>query len=148
MKKINKQSTIANLLIFMAIIVIINLISLNFFLRLDFSKGKIYSLSKSSKEAVGQLTDRMLVKAYFTEELPPQFASVRRYTKDILEEYKTASNGKFRYEFIDPTDENQLKEEAQQNKIPPVNVQVRENDRVEVREAYLGLHRNFPMTRE
>ncbi|MCK9331216.1 MAG: GldG family protein, partial [Candidatus Cloacimonetes bacterium] len=139
MKKIDKKSTLINLVIFIMVIIVINLISLNVFFRLDFSKGKIYSLAPSSKEVVKQLEDRMLVKAYFTEELPPQFANIRRYTKDLLEEYKTASKGKFRYEFINPTDENQLKEEAQKNGIPPVNVQVREQDRLEVREAFLGL---------
>ena len=130
---------LTNLLIFLAAVIILNLISLNLFFRLDFSKGRVYSLSPSSKATVRQLEDRMIVKAYFTEKLPPQFASIRRYTRDILEEYKTASNGKFRYEFINPTDENKLKEEAQRSGVPPVNVQVRENDRIEVREAFLGL---------
>ena len=124
---------------YLAAVVIINLISLNLFFRLDFSKGSVYSLSPSSKTTVRQIEDRMIVKAYFTEKLPPQFASIRRYTRDLLEEYKTASNGRFRYEFINPTDENRLKEEAQRSGVPPVNVQVRENDRIEVREAFLGL---------
>lgn len=139
MKKSNKQAAMTNLIIFIMVVIVINLISLNLFFRLDFSKGKIYSLSASSRTAVKQLEDRLLVKAYFTQDLPPQFANIRRYTKDLLEEYKTASNGKFRYEFINPTDENKLKEEAQRSGVPPVNVQVRENDRLEVREAFLGL---------
>jgi gliding-associated putative ABC transporter substrate-binding component GldG len=88
---------------------------------------------------VRQLEDRLVVKAYFTEKLPPQFANIRRYTRDLLEEYKTASGGKLRYEFINPTDENKLKDEARRHGVPPVNVQVRENDRLEVREAFLGL---------
>ncbi len=139
MKKTDKKSTLTNLAIFLMVVIVINLISLNLFFRLDFSKGKVYSLSSSSKEAVKQFEDRMLVKAYFTQDLPPQFANIRRYTKDLLEEYKNASNGRFRFEFINPTDENKLKEEAQKSGIPPVNVQVREQDRLEVREAFLGL---------
>jgi gliding-associated putative ABC transporter substrate-binding component GldG len=123
----------------MFIVIVINLISLNIFLRIDLSKGRVYSLSPSSRQTVRQLEDRLVVKAYFTEKLPPQFASIRRYTRDLLEEYKTASGGKIRYEFINPTDENQLKEEARRHGVPPVNVQVRENDRLEVREAFLGL---------
>lgn len=139
MKHYNKKTSLINTVIFFTIVIFINLISLNIFFRLDFSKGKIYSLSNSSKDAVRHLDDRLIVKAYFTKELPPQFANIRRYTRDLLEEYKNASNGRFRYEFINPTDENNLKAEAQKNGIPPVNVQVREQDRLEVREAFLGL---------
>jgi len=140
MKRKNEMNILTNLAIFIGIIIVINLISINLFFRLDFSKGKVYSLSASSKSAVRRLEDKMIVKAYFTEKLPPQYASLRRYTRDLLEEYKNASyGGRFRYEFINPTDENQLKQEAQKNGVAPAQVQVRENDRVEVREAYLGL---------
>jgi len=128
-----------NLVVFIAIIVVINLISLNLFFRVDFSKGKIYSLSRSSKDSIHQIEDRLIIKAYFTQELPPQFASIRRYTKDLLEEYKNVANGKLRYEFIDPKNEDRLREEAQKAGVYPVNIQVRENDRMEVKQAYLGL---------
>jgi ABC-type uncharacterized transport system involved in gliding motility auxiliary subunit len=143
MIKLDKKTAMTNLLIFVAVVFVINLISLNLFFRLDFSKGSVYSLSKASKSALKQLEDRMLVKAYFTEDLPPQFASIRRYTRDLLEEYKNASGGKFRYEFIDPKDENKLREDAQKGGVFPVNINVRENDRMEVRQAYLGLVLNY-----
>ena len=138
MKKLNKQAAMTNLLIFIAVVIVINLISLNLFFRLDFSRGKVYSLSPASKAALRQLDDRVLVRAFFTQDLPPDLANIRRYTRDLLEEYKTYSGGKFRYEFINPNDDR-LREEAQRSGVPPVNVNVRERDRIEVRQAYLGL---------
>jgi len=137
-KKINRQSSLINLAIFIVAIVILNLISLNLFFRLDFSKGKIYSLSPASKVALRQLDDRMLVEAFFTREadLPPHLANLRRYTRDLLEEYRSYSRGRFRFEFID---DSRLREEAQNRGVPPVNVQVREHDRFEARQAFLGL---------
>ena len=138
MKKTNKETAMTNLFIFIAAVIVINLISLNLFTRLDFSKGKVYSLSTASKEALRKLDDRILVKAYFTKDLPPDLANTQRYTKDLLEEYKTYSGGKFRYEFINPNDDR-LRMEAQQNGVPPVNVNVRERDRMEVRQVFLGL---------
>ena len=138
MKKSNKQIATTNILFFIAVIVVINLISVNVFFRLDFSKGKIYSLSQASKSALHRLDDRIVVKAYFSQDLPPDLASVQRYTRDLLEEYRTYSRGRFRYEFINPKDDR-LRMEAQQSGVPPVNVNVRERDRVEVRQAYLGL---------
>ena len=139
MKKIDRQTKMTNLLIFLSIVVVINLISIYTYVRLDFSKGKVYSLSQSSKATMNQLEDRLVVKAYFSKDLPPHFANIRRYTKDLLTEYKNVSNGKLRFEFIDPKDENHLREEAQRNGVQPVNINVREKDRMEVRAAYLGL---------
>ena len=140
MKKIyTKNSSLTNVLFFIIIIAIVNLISLNLFFRLDFSDGKIYSLSDASKNTIQYLSGRLIVKAYFSEDLPPQLADVKRYTKDILTEYKIASKGKIRFEFVSMSDEAKFKEDAQKNQIPPVNVSVQENDRMEVREVYLGL---------
>ncbi|MEA1971960.1 MAG: Gldg family protein [Candidatus Cloacimonadota bacterium] len=138
MKKI-KNTSITNLIIFIVIIFVINMISINLFFRLDFSDGKIYSLSEASKNTIQYLNGRMIIKAYFSEDLPPQLADVKRYTKDILTEYKIASKGKIRFEFVSSADKIKFKKEAQENQIPPVNVNVQENDKMEVREAYLGL---------
>ncbi|MCL2064322.1 MAG: Gldg family protein [Candidatus Cloacimonetes bacterium] len=138
MKKTNKQASVSNLLIFIAVVIVLNLISLNVFFRLDFSKGRLYTLSPASKAALRQLEDRVVVRAYFSQDLPPDLANTRRYTRDLLEEYRVNSGGRFRYEFINPNDDR-LRMEAQQSGVPPVNVNVRERDRVEVRQAYLGL---------
>jgi gliding-associated putative ABC transporter substrate-binding component GldG len=135
----DKQSLIVNLVILVAILIFLNLVSITMFKRFDLSKGKIYTLSKSSKTAVKQLPDRVLVKAYFTKKLPGQLADAKRFTQDILSEYQAYSKGKLRFEFIDPSDEEGLKEEARKNRITPVSVRVIENDKLEIREVFLGL---------
>lgn len=38
--------------------------------RVDLTKNKSYTLSTVSKETVGSLDDKVLVKAYFSENLP------------------------------------------------------------------------------
>lgn len=135
----NKKSVLINTLIFAAIVIFINLVSLSIFYRMDFSKGKIYSLSKASKTAVRNLDDRMVIKAYFTKNLPGELASAQRFTKDILSDYQAYSRGKLRFEFIDPASAEDLKKEAQQNGISPFNMRVVQNDKLEIREVYLGL---------
>ncbi|MCK4653943.1 MAG: Gldg family protein, partial [Candidatus Cloacimonetes bacterium] len=116
-----------------------NLVSLSIFTRIDLSKGKIYSLSKSSKQAVKDLEDRLVIKAYFSKNLPGEFADARRFIQDILSEYQAYSKGKLRFEFIDPSDEENLKKEAQKNQIFPASMRVVENDKLEIREVYMGL---------
>ncbi|HCX73522.1 MAG TPA: hypothetical protein DHM37_07380 [Candidatus Cloacimonas sp.] len=128
-----------NLIVFIAIIVFINLVSLSVFTRLDFSKGNIYSLADASKKAVENLEDRLVVKAYFSENLPGQYADAKRYTRDLLSEYQAYSHGKLSYEFVDPADEQELKQEARKNQIFPISMRVVENDKLEIREVYMGL---------
>ena len=136
--KTNKP-TLFNLIILIAIIVFLNLVSLTLFSRFDLSKGHVYSLSKASKETVRVLEDRLVVKAYFSKNLPGEYADAYRYTRDLLSEYQAYSRGKLRFEFIDPTNEENLKEEARKNQISPVQMRVVENDKLEIREVYMGL---------
>jgi gliding-associated putative ABC transporter substrate-binding component GldG len=135
----SKKALTINVLLVIGILIVVNLISINFFTRLDFSKGKIYSLTKSSRETVGQLPDRLIVKAYVTRNLPAQFADVNRYTRDILAEYQAYSRGKIRFEFIDPSDDEQLRQEAQRHQVTPVTMRVVEQDKLEIREVFMGL---------
>jgi gliding-associated putative ABC transporter substrate-binding component GldG len=139
-KKINRQTTLINLAIFIAIIVVLNLISINYFYRLDFSKGKIYSLSASSKATMSKLQDTITVRAYFSRDLPPRATSIDRYTRDLLHEYQAASGGKLRFEVIEiKKDDFTRREEAMRAGVLPTRDQVIENDRIEIVEYYLGL---------
>lgn len=134
-----QKTTSVNIIIFVAILILVNLLSLSIFKRFDFSKGNIYSLSRASKEAVKKLDDRLIIKAYFSKNLPGEYADARRFTQDILSEYQAYSHGKLRFEFIDPSDEEKLKKEAQQHQIFPASMRVVENDKFVVREVYMGL---------
>lgn len=138
-KRNDKQAILANIVILLGILIFVNLISINFFRRIDLSKGKIYSLSRSSIETVRQLPNRIIIKAYFTRNLPGQYADLNRYTRDLLSEYQAYSRGRLRFEFIDPSDEERLRQEAQRNQIMPVSMRVIEDDKLEVREVYMGL---------
>ena len=134
-----KKSHWINILIVIVIVVIINLISVSLFHRFDLSKNKMYSLAETSKKTIENLDDRLVVKAYFSENLPPEYADARRYTKDLLSEYAVYSKGHLKFEFLDPATEDELKEEAQKNMISPVQMQINENDKMEIREVYMGL---------
>jgi len=134
-----KRTLLINMVIIMAILIVVNLISLNIFTRLDLSRGKIYSLSQSSRETVRELPDRLLVKAYFSGNLPAQLADAHRFTRDILSEYQAYSRGRIRFEFIDPGDDERFKQEAHSHQVMPVSMQVIEDDKLEIREIYMGL---------
>ncbi len=132
-------SSISNLLIIIAIVVVVNLIGLRIFGRADLTENKIYTLSKASRRVVGDLEDRLTVKAYFTKDLPPPYNANSRYVQDALEDYRSYGHGNFVFEFVDPADEDKLEQEAQRYRIQPVQVNVMEKDNVQLKRAYMGL---------
>jgi len=140
MTKEIKTKSAAGLLIVIvaAILIVINLISINFFSRFDLTDNGIYSLSEASKNMVGDLNDRLTIKAYISEDLPAPHNGDARYLKDLLDDYKAYSGGYLQYEFIDPAKANK-EEEAMRYRIPPVQFNVYRNDKTEFLKGYKGL---------
>lgn len=132
-------SSVSNLLIILAIVVVVNLIGLRIFGRADLTENRIYTLSKASRRVVANLEDRLTVKAYFTKDLPPPYNANSRYVQDALADYRSYGRGNFVFEFVDPVDEEKLQQEAQQYRIQPVQVNVMEKDEVKLKRAYMGL---------
>ena len=135
----NKKQVIFRLLLVFGILVLLNIIGLRFFKRFDLTSGNIYTLSPASKDLVKSLDDKFTVKAYFTSDLPPEYANNRRDLRDLLDEYRAYANGNFQYEFIDPGKKEDLEQEAQRYGIPPVQVQVLKDDKLQIEKAYMGL---------
>ncbi len=121
-----------------AVLVVVNLLSLAFFERWDFTDGKIYSLSDFSKKVMRDLDDVILVKLYFTEDLPAPHNATARYIKDQLYEYKAHSSGKMKFEIIDPV-KDEKEDEAAGLRIPAVQVNAIKKDKIELMRAYMGL---------
>ena len=111
------------------------------FTRFDMTSNKMYTLSTASKDLVKALDDKFLIKAYFTSDLPAPYNNNRRYLQDQLDEYRAYAHGNLQYEFIDPAkgDKDELEQEAQRYGVPPVQVQVVKEDKMQVEKAYMGL---------
>ncbi|HTK81290.1 MAG TPA: Gldg family protein [Bacteroidota bacterium] len=135
----NQRTMLLRLLLVVAAIVLLNLLAVRFFSRLDLTHGKMYTLSPVSKGLMENLDDKFTVKAYFTSDLPAPYNNNRRYLQDQLDDYRAYSHGNFRYEFVDPSKKEDLKQEAQKYGIPPVQVQVVKEDKLQIQEAYMGL---------
>lgn len=126
-------------LLVLGVLLLVNVLSVNFFVRFDWTKGDQYSISDSTKDLLTGLEDIITVKAYFTSDLPPQLAPVEQYVRDILSEYEAYSSGNFSYEFVDPAQDLDSAQEAQQIGVQQVRMQVRENDSFQVKNGYIGL---------
>ncbi|MAR29537.1 MAG: hypothetical protein CMG24_01170 [Candidatus Marinimicrobia bacterium] len=139
MKIDNKKSFLIFTAILITSLILINLISRNIFHRFDLTDTKMYSLSESSQSIIKKIDDLMTIKVYFSNDLPGDYANNKRYLQDILEEYAAYSKGKLRFEFTDPSSSEDMQLNAQKAGIQPVQLQVIENDKVEVRSVYMGL---------
>ena len=134
----NKNSFTLYIAILLGILLLLNLIGRNWYKRFDLTDNKMYSLSKSSEKVLDKIDDLLTMKVYFSDDLPAQYANNKRYLQDILEEYTAYSSGNLRFEFYSPDDEK-LAEDAQKYGIQPVQLQVIENDKVEIKKVYMGL---------
>ena len=135
----NKKTFITYLSIIGAILIIFNIVSRNIFFRWDLTDNKMYSLSESSKSVVGKIDDRLVMKEYFSDNLPGKYGNNRRYLQDILEEYAAYSKGNIHFEFFRPDDDEKMKEDAKKSGIQPVQLQVIENDNLEIKRVYMGM---------
>ncbi len=121
------------------IVVLVNVLGNWFFVRLDLTTQKAYSLSASSRKLVRDLSDPLVIKAYFTPDLPPPYNIYERYTRDLLAEYKSASRGRVRYEFALQSPPGEFEKGAGEAGLLPIQFNQLGSDQVQIRRGYMGL---------
>jgi ABC-type uncharacterized transport system involved in gliding motility auxiliary subunit len=111
MEKKTKAATESGVLILIiaGILVAVNALgALGVSKRLDTTKNEKFTLSKGSGNLLHGLKQNMQVDAYVTKGLPKLDAFVRDL-RDLLQEYKDSSGGKFDYTIIEPKTEDEKK---------------------------------------
>ena len=131
-----------------AILVVLNLIGLNLFGRLDLTDDRVYSLSDASIDLVENLEDPVTVTAFFTANLPAPYGTNRRFLKDKLDDYRAYGGQNLQYRFVDPAEDEGLRQDAQRLGIPAVQIQVIEADNVQFKNAYMGVAIEYGGERE
>ncbi|WP_421896812.1 GldG family protein [Marinoscillum sp.] len=134
----NRKNIIIQLGIVLAIILVANLISNELYFRLDFTEDNRYTFSDATREVIDELNGVITVKAYFSEDLPPQLMKNRQDFQDQLVEYENRSQGNIVFEFVNPNENEEAERDAQQNGVSPVMINVTERDQVQQMRAYMG----------
>jgi ABC-type uncharacterized transport system involved in gliding motility auxiliary subunit len=130
------------------ILIFVNILSTKLFARGDLTENNLFTLSQASIDLVKSLDDKLLVKAYFTKNLPGRYATLERQVQDLLEEYAQYSGGNMKIEFIDPAGDEEEEKIAQSlgiNKMPNPDI---EKDQATVKEGYRGISFAFGENRE
>ena len=134
-------------ILYLVVIVLVNIVGITLFFRIDLTKDKIYSLSPASQEVVATLSDPLSIKVFFSKDLPAPHNNTERYLRDLLEEYSAKGGKYFNYTFYNVTpEEGTLTQKADENRdmaknygIQPVQIRIMENDEIKFKKAYMGL---------
>lgn len=125
------------------IILAVNLVGNEFHLRFDFTEDKEYTLSPATRDILSHLDDVLTVKAYFSQNVPPDIARTRQDFQDLLVEYNNRSKGNVAYSFINPNAQEADEQAAMQAGIQPVTINVREKDQMKQQRAFLGAQLSY-----
>ncbi len=93
-------------------IVLLNFLSGFFFTRFDFTREKRYTLSPITTRQISRLDDQLEVTVYLEGNFPAGFKKLQAATRDLLNDYRSYSNGKLSIKFVDPLQGDQKQQEV------------------------------------
>lgn len=96
-------SSLANLLILLGILVVLNLIGSRFYTYLDLTEDKRYTLTDSTKKLLNKTDDNYYVTVYLDGTFPASIKRFRDRVEETLKQFQGES-AYINYEFIDPID--------------------------------------------
>lgn len=99
-------------------LLVLNLIVANVWLakvnaiRIDVTRGNLYSISAPTHALLDQLDEPLLIRGYFSAKTHPLLSPLIPQLRDILQEYAVAGGDRVRVEFVDPVEQPELEKEA------------------------------------
>lgn len=135
----NKKEAGIQILLVIGIAISANLLAEEWVLRFDLTENNRYTLSEASIDIAESLEDPVTVKAYFSENLPPNLSRVKSELLNYLEEFRAYSGNNLEYQFINPNKDKATERKAQQAGVRPVTIDVRKQNQVSQKRAYLGV---------
>ena len=103
------------LAVFIAGIVLVNIIASLLYVRIDMTEDRRYSLSEgtvSFLENKGNFENRLNLKIYLEGNLPAELKQFRNTIEDKLKEFKEYAGNRIEYQFIDPTIGTEAEQQA------------------------------------
>ena len=121
---------IKSLVILLVVLIAVNFLASEFFMRLDLTQDQRYSLSPAAKEIVKDVEQPVIFDIFLEGSFPSEFRRLRNETRQMLEEF-SAYNRNIKFNFIDPLaegdDANAIAEEFYKMGMTPARLNVLEN---------------------
>lgn len=125
------------------IVVALNLLAHFVHLRFDFTEDKEFTLSQSTQKILRQLEDQLTIKLYYSKNLPGQLLPIQQRVADTLEEMKAAAKHPIIIKEMDPDSTEEKEKETLSLGLLPIQLNVIEKDRQEVKKVYMGLELSY-----
>lgn len=98
-----KQKQILRLLFGFSLILLLNLLASYYFLRIDLTEEKRYTITPATRNILKQLDDQVYIKIYLEGELPAGFKRLQNAIRETLNEFKQFAGKKINFRFVDPS---------------------------------------------
>jgi ABC-type uncharacterized transport system involved in gliding motility auxiliary subunit len=150
MERKKKAATESGALVLVIALILVGVNALSYFMyfRKDTTNAERYTLSAGSGRLLQSMKGDMKVEAYVTKGLPKLDAFVRDL-RDLLQQYKESSKGKFDYVIIEAKDEEQ-KKKAKEAGLQEIQFGEGSDteDKAEFAKGYMGLVLNYGAERD
>lgn len=125
-----RKKDLVYLVVFVTGIILVNIVSSFVFTRFDFTKEKRYTLSEVTRNILSDLEEDIQITVYLEGEFPAGFKRLRNSTRDILSDFKAYSEGRLRFDFVNPnaadaSEQQAVFEELSARGIEPTNLSVK-----------------------
>ena len=117
-----RNKSISNLLLILLGIIILNIISANFFFRIDLTKEKRYTLAPVTRSFLKNLDHDVFVRVYLTGDLNVGFQKLSKATCEMLDEFRFAAGSDISYEIINPQDNPEEQDVLKEFGLNPISV--------------------------
>lgn len=109
-------------------VALLNVVVAHYFLRIDLTQEKRYSIKPQTKDILQQLEEEVYVEVYLAGDLNAGFTRFQKSIRETLEEFRIYSKNKVRFVFTDPAQAMSKKAQSEfmadlaQRGIQPTNV--------------------------
>ena len=144
MEKSKKHTQITQFIFLTIALIAINIISYEYYFKVDLTKEKRHSLREASKYLIKSLDEEVFIEVFLEGGLPTKYKGLRDATEDLLEEFADHSKEGFHVEFKDPFEglEMQAKQkrygELLQKGITPVPISTQEDNPMQKKIVFPG----------
>jgi ABC-type uncharacterized transport system involved in gliding motility auxiliary subunit len=127
------------ILIVAGIVIALNAVSSYIPLQFDVTRGRIYTLSHSTRKVLDTLDEEVHLKLFVSSDLPPQFQPVLSYIERTARQFEARSHGKFKVFLLNPDVDETIRREALGYGVQETEANVTQKSRVEMVKIWFGM---------
>ncbi len=138
--KNNKKQSIFQLLIFVGLLLVINVLANQFYTKIDLTEDKRFTLTQPTKDLLRSVDEVVYVKVLLDGDFPAGFKRLQRATIEMLDDFRSET-GNLQYLVENPIagsieENNAVKEELRKDGITPTMVRFKDGNETTQQSIY------------